>query len=120
MSLPASGSLSSWHQTCSLLLIERQVGPFLSLGAEVQEHMCGEVDLFNWAGSTGPQDFLADDPVMQWMVVGSASVFDGPIGTDEARIEQGGKPSAQQRLLLRRPPGRGGPRGPRSAVRARR
>lgn len=68
--------------------------------------MCGQVDLVDRTRSPSPKQFFTDDAIVQWMMVGPATVLDGPVRTDKARIEQSGEPGSQGRFLisvLRRP-----------------
>src|SRR5271156_4717886 len=78
----------------------RQQHGFLFLGPEMQQHMCSQVDLIDGPRRAGAQDLLADNAVVQRMVVGPAAVLYGPVSAGETGLEQGGEPCAQQCFLL--------------------
>src|SRR5271168_383467 len=78
----------------------RQQHGFLFLGPEMQQHMCCQVDLIDGPRRAGAQDLLADNAVVQRMVVGPAAVLHGPVSAGETGVEQGGEPRTQQRFLL--------------------
>ena len=78
----------------------REQRGLLFLRAEMQEHVGCQVDLVDRSRGAGTQDLLADDAIVQRMVVGPATVLDGPVRADESGVEQPGEPGAQRCLLF--------------------
>ena len=78
----------------------RQQRGLLFLRAEVKQYVCRQIDLVDWPRSARTQDLLADDAVVQRVVIGAAAVLDGPVSADEPRVEQRGEPRAQDGFLL--------------------
>jgi hypothetical protein len=78
----------------------RQQRGFLFVRAEVQQHVGREVHLVYGTRGTSAQYLLAEDAVVQRVVISASAVLDGPVGADEASVEQRRKPCAQLRFLL--------------------
>ena len=99
-SLPASGSLNSWHQTCSPERMRGSSAAFCCLGAEGQEGVGGQHHLVEWAVGVAEDELLHHDQVVHRVVVGTAAPCRRPAAAEVAGVVQGGEPRPDRLLLL--------------------